>query len=148
VHSRNQRGFAMKSEIHLRLAGVFTVLFILLLAAYSFEPDGDEITTQILAEHQELIDVHLNKDADFATRNLSDDFISVGNGEIRRPSKEELKASFSSYLESTKFTEYGDLQETIIGYSQDGSVAWSIVQVRLAGRLTSEGGSFRSFNDT
>jgi hypothetical protein len=52
---------------------------------------------------------------------------------------EEMRASFSSYLNGTTFTEYRDLREPIIGFSDDGSVAWSVVRVKVAGRTMDDG---------
>ena len=55
------------------------------------------------------------------------------------PTENEMQDSFKEYLDNTEFTEYRDLCEPIIGFSEDGSVAWSTVQVRVKGR--SEGGN-------
>ena len=54
----------------------------------------------------------------------------------------------SDYLNNTTFTEYRDLQEPIIGFSKDGSVAWSIVQVKVAGKRTIENGAERDLDFT
>lgn len=54
---------------------------------------------------------------------------------------------FDSYLSNTTFTEYKDLREPIIGYSKDGSIAWSIVQMRVAGRSKRSDGSESEFDD-
>jgi hypothetical protein len=54
----------------------------------------------------------------------------------------------SDYLDHTTFTEYRDLQEPIIGFSKDGSVAWSIVQVKVAGKRTLNDGTERDLDFT
>jgi len=48
------------------------------------------------------------------------------------PSKEEKRKSISNYLNEITFTEYRDLQDPIIGFSNDSSVAWSLVQVKMS----------------
>ena len=66
-------------------------------------------------------------------------FITVSRGEIHKPTKEETQAMFTNYLENTEFSEYRDLQEPIIGFSKDGSIAWTIVQVKVAGKRKMDG---------
>ena len=111
-------------------------------------PDFDVLRSQILNIHKSTIDAHWNKNIDFFTQDLSEDFISVINGEIRKPTKEEIRTNFSNYLENTTFIEYKDLQEPIIGFSKDGSIAWSIVQVKIAGKHSMDDGSERDMEFT
>jgi len=103
-------------------------------------PDNEDIRSEILELHRESIAAHLNKDVDFFVRDLSDNFISVSDGEINFPTKEEIKLQFSKYLNNTTFKEYIDLQKPIIGFSKDGSTAWSIVQVKVTGKRKMEDG--------
>lgn len=110
-------------------------------------PDYNKIRADILGLHKDLIDAHLNKDVDFFVKNISDDYFSGGNGEISYPTKDEIVERFSNYLNNTTFTNYKDLQEPVIGYSQDGSVAWSIVQVNVAGTRAMDDGD-REFDYT
>jgi hypothetical protein len=74
--------------------------------------------------------------------------MSVGRGEIRNPTKGEITAQFSNYLNNTTFTEYRDLREPIINFSNDGSIAWSVVQVKVAGKRIMDDASERDFDDT
>ncbi|MCP4538135.1 MAG: nuclear transport factor 2 family protein [Chloroflexi bacterium] len=104
--------------------------------------------SEILALHQALIDAHLNKDVDFFVQDLSDEYMSISRGEILKPTKEEILARFDSYLNNTEFTEYRDLCEPIIGFSRDGSIAWSIVQVKLVGQCTMDDGSASDIDST
>ena len=97
------------------------------------DPDFDQLRSEILEIHKEEIKAHLNKDVDFFIKNISESYVSVSRGEIRRPSKDEIKLQFSNYLNNTTFVEYRDLQEPIIEFSDDGTVAWSIVRVKVVG---------------
>ena len=98
------------------------------------KPDFAALKEEILALHKASIDAHLEKNIPFFTQDVSDEFITVSKGEIYKPTKEETNAMFTNYLENTEFSEYRDLQEPIIGFSKDGSVAWTIVQVKVAGK--------------
>jgi predicted O-methyltransferase YrrM len=111
-------------------------------------PDFDTLRKEILDLHQKTIDAHLKKDVGFFTKDISADYFSVGNGEIRKSTKEEIASQFERYLHGTTFTEYRNLREPIIGFSKDGSMAWSLVQVRVAGRSRIESGAERDFDVT
>jgi hypothetical protein len=103
-------------------------------------PDPEALRMEIADFHKALIDAHLKKDVDFFVQNLSEDYMSVSGGEISQPTVEEIRSRFNSYLNNTTFTEYRDLREPIISLSKDGSIAWSIVQVKVAGRRKLEEG--------
>ncbi len=93
----------------------------------------ERLREEILTIHRNLITAHLNNDPDHFKGATSDDFLSVARGEIMKPSRVEVEAGLKNYIETTKFTEYRDLTEPIVGFSEDGSIAWSIVQVKVTG---------------
>ncbi len=93
-------------------------------------PDFKVLKSEILALHRRNIDAHLNKNVDIYIQDISENYLSVSNGEIHKPTIEEIKAQFTNYLNNTTFKEYKDLCESIIGFSDDGSLAWSIGQVK------------------
>lgn len=105
-----------------------------------------KMKSEILDLHRATIQAHLDADVGFLVRDLSDDFVSVSGGEIQRPTREEIESSFADYLSNTVFAEYRDLQEPIVGLSEDGSVAWSIVQVKVAGRRKVDDGQERELD--
>jgi len=91
--------------------------------------------SEILELHQAFIQAHLDKDVDFFVKDFPDDFISVSHGEILTPSRADFKNMISRYFAAAEFTEYKDLCEPIIGFSQDCSLAWIIMQVKVTGKL-------------
>jgi hypothetical protein len=111
-------------------------------------PDTEALRSEILDYHKKFIDDHVNKNIDSFVEDYSEDYIFVAHGEIDHPSKEEFKTSFSDYLNSTTFSEYRDLEEPIIGFSKDGSMAWSIVKVKVAGSRKLEDDSQKDFDVT
>ena len=121
-------------------------MFLVPLIGCQSEPDFDTLRSKIMSLHRELIEAHYNKDIDFFIKDISENFISVSNGEIQFPTKEEIITQFSNYLNNTTFTEYKDLQEPVIGFSKDGSVAWVIVRVKVAGKQTLDDGSKRDLD--
>jgi hypothetical protein len=97
-------------------------------------PDFSKLKEEILVLHKASINAHLNKDISFFVQDVSDEFIIVSRGDAQRPSTAETETRFTSYLGNTNFSEYRDLQEPTIGFSKDGSMAWSVAQVKVAGK--------------
>jgi hypothetical protein len=124
------------------------ILSSIFLSGCCSKPDYETLRSEILKLHRMNIEAHLNKNVDFFAQNLSDDFMSVSNGEIDYPTKEEIRSNFNSYLNSTIFSQYADLREPTIGFSKDGSVAWSVVQVRVAGKQVADDGTDRDMDFT
>jgi hypothetical protein len=62
--------------------------------------------------------------------------------------KEEIAAQFTDYLSQTTFSEYRDLREPIVGFSKDGSLAWSVVQVKVAGSRRMDDGTGQNLDFT
>lgn len=105
------------------------------------ETDLELLKQEIKDFHADLIRAHFEKDLDFFVDDIGEDYFSVSRGEIRHPSREDILSQFSSYLGRTEFKEYRDLQEPIIGISEDGSLAWSLVRVKVAGDQEQADGS-------
>lgn len=113
--------------------------------APSGEPDLDAWREEILALHQRTIDAHWNKDARFFADHMADGYFALKKGEVLHPTREETVREFEDYLGRTAFTEYRDLRPLEVGFSKDGSIAWSIAQVKVAGRDRSGPDSGREF---
>ncbi|MGD9347035.1 MAG: hypothetical protein PVH84_14290 [Candidatus Aminicenantes bacterium] len=124
------------------------VFLVATLVSCQTRPDVDNGKSEILDLHKKFIDDHLNMNIDSFVADYAEDYIFVANGEISHRTKDEFKASFSDYLKSTTFSEYRDLEEPIIGLSRDGSMAWSIVKVKVAGSRNFEDGSQKAFDVT
>jgi ketosteroid isomerase-like protein len=132
-----------------RIIAMGTFIFIAVaLTACQTHPDSDNLRSEILNFHKKFIDDHLNKNIDSFVEDYAEDYIFVTHGEISHRAKDEFKASFSDYLNNTTFSEYRDLEEPIIGFSKDGSMAWSIVKVKVAGTRNLEDGSQKDFDVT
>jgi len=89
---------------------------------------------QILALHKLQRDYHFDKDSIAFANQLSENFISVNKGEITRPGKKETISRYHKYFSSVEFVKWDDLTEPIIRFSEDGKLAYTIVDkiVRVA----------------
>lgn len=111
-------------------------------------PDFEVFRLEILALHEKEIKAHLNKDVEFFVQDMAEDYIAVSYGEIRKPTIEEIRSQFTSYLNNTVFTKYEDLREPIIRFSKDGSLAWAILQIAVKGKRTRDDGSEKNLDFT
>jgi hypothetical protein len=97
------------------------------------------LRSELLALHEDSIKAHLEKNVSFFVQDISKNYTSVSWGEIQKPTIKDIGATFTNYLENTNFSEYRDLQEPIIGFSNDGSLAWLIAQVKVTGKRKTDG---------
>lgn len=121
---------------------------LLLVSACTSEPDLDKLRMEILDLHKASLRAHLDKDVDFFVTNLSDDYFSAGNGKIRRPGKQEIYSQFNNYLSRTAFSHYQDVETPLVGFSDDGTLAWCLVRVKVAGKQKMDVDSVSHFNTT
>jgi hypothetical protein len=122
------------------------VLGLLVSGGCCQTPDPEQSRQQILDLHQSLIQAHLDNDAAFLAAPTADDYLSVARGEVRSMTAADVEAMLAPYLAETEFSHYEDVAEPIVGLSDDGSMAWSIVQVRVAGTRTGEDGEAQTFD--
>ena len=125
---------------------IFLAIITLTLPGCQSSHDFEELRSEILALHKEMIDAHLNKDVDYIVDRFTDDFTFVAHGDISKRTKEEHRAMFKNYLYNTNFSAYEDVSEPIIGFSKDASTAWSVVKVKVAGSRKLEDGSTREYD--
>lgn len=82
---------------------------------------------KILQLHHAQRDYHFNKDSLNFTGQLSDDFISVNRGAVSRPARAVTLSRYNRYFSSVEFVRWDDVAEPIIRFSEDGSMAYTIV---------------------
>ncbi|MCA0151656.1 nuclear transport factor 2 family protein [Winogradskyella vincentii] len=108
-------------------------LYIILIASFTYscnekvEFDIEKEREEILKLHNQQRDNHFNKDSIAFANQLSDNFISVNRGKITMPTKEENIKRYNSYFSSVNFVKWDDVSDPIIRFSEDGSLAYTIV---------------------
>ena len=95
--------------------------------------EQDALRAELRDIHQAGLQAHLQGDAQFFTRDMAEPYHSVSRGDINQPTVAQTEAMFSRYLGTTQFSQYEDLQEPVIGLSDDGTVGWIMAQVAVAG---------------
>ncbi len=126
---------------------ILTLLFIILLvSSCTAENQFDEKkeTNEILKLHNLQRDYHFNRDSIAFANQLSDNFISVNKGKITRPSRQETISRYHSYFSSVEFIKWDDVTEPIIIFSEDGSIAYTIVDKIVQTTYENESGNKES----
>lgn len=84
-------------------------------------------TDKILQLHHAQRDYHFHKDSIAFANQLSENFISVNRGEITRPKTDELVSKYHNYFSSVDFVKWDDISDPVIRFSEDGGLAYTIV---------------------
>jgi len=112
------------------------------------DPGFGELREGLLSFHQAFIKAHVENRPEFFIENKAEGYVNISRGELLRPTDTETLEAMTDYLGNTTFTEYRILDEPKLGFSRDGSVAWSIFQLKVAGTRRLPDGSERTFDDT
>jgi len=110
-----------------------------LVATASSSTLRDEETLR--QRHADVLRAHRESNVDLLLVDAVEDFVLANRGEIGRPTLEERRARFNSYLGRTRFDEYRDLTEPVVRVSKDGTLGWVIAQVRAKGVQKSDAGA-------
>ncbi|MBO3698155.1 nuclear transport factor 2 family protein [Roseivirga sp. E12] len=120
------------------------ILITLFACGKTNEFSLSEERDKILALHNLQRDYHFNKDSIAFANQFSDDFVSVNKGVIAHPSKEETITRYNGYFSSVEFVKWDDLSEPIIKFSDDGSMAYTIVDKIVSITFQDENGETQS----
>ena len=91
-------------------------------------PDLEKEKKTILSMLQTERKAHFDRNVDLFMSEFADGMISVNKGEVKTPTKEYNKQRISNYFGSVKFIKWDDSAEPIIRFSDDGSLAYAIIQ--------------------
>ena len=95
---------------------------------------------KILQLHKLQREYHFNKDSISFANQLSENFISVNRGQITFPTNNELVSRYHNYFSSVEFVKWDDVSDPIIRFSEDGKLAYTIVDKVVTVRYESENG--------
>ena len=103
-------------------------LLLSLLAACNSNPDLEKEKKAILSMLETERKAHFDRNVDLFISEFADGMISVNRGEVRADSKDEHERRIGNYFGSVQFIKWDDTAEPIIRFSDDGSLAYAIVQ--------------------
>ncbi len=125
----------MRTNIYIIL---ITILFVSCNQNKSFDLEKEK--QEILKLHNQQRANHFKKDSIAFANQLSNNFISVNRGKITMPKKEENIKRYHNYFSSVDFVKWDDVSEPIIRFSDDGSLAYTIVDKIVEVTYTNENG--------
>ena len=102
----------------------------LLIAACSCgtESNLEDDRRQILQLHDAQRQFHFDKDSISFSNQLSKGFVSVNAGDVSHFSREEMTSRLHGYFGAVSFIKWDDLEEPVLRISQDGSMAYTVVE--------------------
>lgn len=88
--------------------------------------------------HNEQRKAHMEKNAALLVGDTVADYIEVNRGLVRKPLREESLLRFQSYFNSVDFIKWDDAAEPIFSFSDDGTMATTVVQKMVITRSKAE----------
>lgn len=82
---------------------------------------------EVMELHYKQRQYHVEEMPDAFVGLMTDDFMSVNRGKITKPTREASRERFVKYFDLVEFEKWDDLSEPVIRFSDDGSMAYSIV---------------------
>ena len=106
------------------------ILFLLLLTSCG-KPDHASDEKAILEFLKREQQAHLEKNVDLLFANGLSGITVVSQGTVSNPTDEETRKRFNSYFESVNFIKWEDTADPIIRFSDDASLAYTIIQKQV-----------------
>ena len=103
-------------------------------------PELESEKEAIMALHNEQRKAHMEKDVSLLIKNGPADFIEVNRGLIKSPSRQESIQRFQTYFDAVDFVKWDDVSPPVISFSDDGTMATTVVDKLVITKQKSEGG--------
>ena len=100
--------------------------------------DKEQETAKILELHNLQRSYHFDKMPEPLASLLSEHHISVNRGEIKRPTKASNIERFGNYFNAVEFEKWDDIQPPVIRFSDDYSMAYTVVNKEVTVRYQNE----------
>jgi hypothetical protein len=93
--------------------------------------DLEKEKAELLRLHQQDRRAHFQTDVDLLLSRHPEEFIAVRDGKIYRPKKADTRKMFTESFKGATYFEWDDLEPPIISVSNDGSLGWIIVHLKM-----------------
>lgn len=118
----------------------YTITFILsaVLGACTQPVDLEAARKEVMELHNKQREYHVEEMPEEFVALMTDEFMSVNRGKISKPTKEASIKRFQGYFGNVEFEKWDDLAEPVIRFSDDGSMAYSIVNKEVVVRYQND----------
>jgi len=114
------------------------IIFTLLSCQKEQTIDVEAVEQEIIVIHNLSRKYHVEKMADEFISQLSDDHISVNRGKISKLDREKKITGVKEYFDLVEFEKWDDIDPPIIRFSNDYSMAYTIVNKEVTLNYTNE----------
>ena len=94
-------------------------------------PDLEEEKIELLRIHLADIQAHTDGKVSALMETIPEEFIYLGDGEITRQSREEIRKFFTAYLADSTYERYEDLEVPHAEVSADGTMGWVVSRMAV-----------------
>lgn len=74
---------------------------------------------------------HFDRNTDLFVSEFADSMISVNKGKVTTTGKDENRKRIGSYFSRANFIKWDDIAEPVIRFSDDGSLAYAVIQKQV-----------------
>ena len=107
---------------------VHSCWLLMLLVACNTTADLEKERNTILTMLRTERKAHFDRNVELFISEFADSMISVNRGVVTAPTKETHKERIGKYFGSVQFIKWDDTAEPVIRFSDDGSLAYAIIQ--------------------
>jgi hypothetical protein len=125
---------------------LFSSWLLWLIVGCNSNADLDRERKTILAMLQTERKAHFDKNVELFISEFADSMISVNKGVVSAPSMDEHKERIGKYFGGVRFIKWDDTAGPVIRFSDDGSLAYAIIQKEVI--LTYPDSTGKPFYDT
>ncbi len=109
------------------------ILFILITTLISCNLKENQISYEddvqaIMVLHDAQRDYHFDKNAEDFALQMAEDLISLNRGQVSTPTYEDHIRRYNRYFSAVEFEIWDDSREPVIRFSEDRSLAYTIVE--------------------
>ena len=120
---------------------LFILLFLITLLGCLSEnipPDLEAEKEALMVLHNNQRKAHMEKNVELLLGDHYDDFVEVNRGFVRKPTREESTKRLQSYFDAVDFIKWDDVSPPVFSFSDDGTMATSIVDKIVILKLKEE----------
>lgn len=110
---------------------IIILLATVFVLACSNEVDLKTARKEITGLLQQERKAHFERNVDLFMSEFADSMISVNKGIVSIPTKEQNKKRIGKYFGSVEFIKWDDVAEPVIRFSDDGSLAYAVIQKQV-----------------
>ena len=119
---------SLDKKIEMKLIPFFMLVILPGCTKQASHDKDTEVITELLATERKA---HFQKDVSLFMSEFSDSMISINHGLVTRASPQATRDRIKNYFDRVEFLKWDDIETPMIRFSNDGSMAYAIVQKQV-----------------